>query len=67
LLYQTAHDLGQRLIDETLTAELDDYIARRERNPHSLPPSTVMLQGYVRDAASAGDVPPTSRRCPRPA
>jgi signal transduction histidine kinase len=58
LLYQTAHDLGQRLIDETLTAELDDYIARRERNPHSLPPSTVMLQGYVRDAASAGDVPP---------
>lgn len=58
LLYHTAHDLGQRLIDETLTAELDDYIARRERNPHSLPPSTVMLQGYVRDAASAGGVPP---------
>lgn len=58
LLYHTAHDLGQRLIDETLTAELDDYIARRERNPHSLPPATVMLQGYVRDAESAGDVPP---------
>ena len=57
LLYHAAHDLGQRLIDETLTAELDDYIARRERNPHSLPPSTVMLQGYVRDAASVGDVP----------
>lgn len=35
LLYQSAHDLGQRLIDETLTAELDDYIARRERNPLS--------------------------------
>ena len=57
LLYHAAHDLGQRLIDETLTAELDDYIARRERNPHSLPPSTVMLQGYVRDAESVGDVP----------
>lgn len=57
MLYQSAHDLGQRLIDETLTAELDDYIARRERNPHSLPPSTVIVQGYVRDAEGNGDVP----------
>jgi len=57
MLYQSAHDLGQRLVDETLTAELDDYIARRERNPHSLPPSTVILQGYVRDAGAADGVP----------
>lgn len=57
MLYQSAHDLGQRLIDETLTAELDDYIARRERNPYSLPPSTVILQGYIRDAEGHGDVP----------
>jgi len=57
VLYQAAHDLGQRLIDETLSAELDDYIARRERNPASLPPSTVIVQGYVRDADGAGDVP----------
>ncbi len=57
MLYQSAHDLGQRLIDETLTAELDDYMARRERNPHSLPPSTVIVQGYVKDAAGGGDVP----------
>lgn len=56
-LYRSAHDLGQRLIDETLTAELDDYIARRERNPYSLPPSTVVLQGYVRSADGTGDVP----------
>jgi len=56
-LYQGAHDLGQRLIDETLSAELDDYIARRERNPASLPPSTVILQGYVRTAKEMGDVP----------
>lgn len=46
-LHQAAHDQSQRLIDETLSAELDDYIARRERNPLSLPPSTVTLQGYV--------------------
>ena len=57
VLYQGAHDLGQRLIDETLSAALDDYIARRERNPASLPPSTVIVQGYVRDAGGAGKVP----------
>lgn len=57
MLYQSAHDLGQRLLDETLSAELDDYIARRERNPHSLPPSTVTLQGYVADAPGQGEVP----------
>ncbi|MEO5348743.1 MAG: HAMP domain-containing histidine kinase [Magnetococcus sp. YQC-3] len=47
-LLLATHDLGQRLIDETLTAELDDYFARRERNPLSLPPKTVTLHGYVR-------------------
>jgi len=44
MVYQSAHDLSVRLIDETLTAELDDYIARRERNPLSLPPATVTLR-----------------------
>lgn len=57
VLYRGAHDLGQRLIDETLSAELDDYIARRERNPASLPPSTVIVQGYVREADGTGNVP----------
>jgi signal transduction histidine kinase len=57
MLHQAAHDLGQRLVDETLSAELDDYIARRERNPHSLPPSTVILQGYVRATGAADGVP----------
>jgi signal transduction histidine kinase len=57
VLYQGAHDLSERLIDETLSAELDDYIARRERNPASLPPATVILQGYVRDAEGHGEVP----------
>lgn len=56
-LYRGAHDLGQRLVDETLSAELDDYIARRERNPASLPPSTVIVQGYVRNAGGTGNVP----------
>lgn len=57
MVYQSAHDLSVRLIDETLTAELDDYIARRERNPLSLPPSTVTLQGFVREVNEADGVP----------
>lgn len=56
-MYQGAHDLGQRLIDETLSAELDDYIARRERNPASMPPATVVVHGYVQSAPGVGDVP----------
>jgi len=46
-LYFSAHDLGKRLIDETLQAEMEDYLARRARNPHSLPPNTLSLRGYV--------------------
>ncbi|MBF0340489.1 MAG: HAMP domain-containing histidine kinase [Magnetococcales bacterium] len=45
----TTHDLGERLIDQTLNAELDDFFARRDRNPHSQPPKTVTLHGYVRE------------------
>ncbi len=43
----TAHSLGERLIDETLRAEIDDYISRRSRNPNSLPPATISIQGYL--------------------
>ena len=46
-LYFGAQDAGERLIDETLNAEMQDYHARRSRNPHSLPPATVTLLGYV--------------------
>lgn len=43
----TAHNLGERLIDETLRAELEDYMSRRMRNPASLPPHTLSIRGYV--------------------
>src|SRR5512143_4322581 len=42
-----AHNLGERLMDETLRAEIEDYIARRARNPNSLPPATISVRGYV--------------------
>jgi hypothetical protein len=57
MMFQSAHDLSVRLVDETLTAELEDYIARRGRNPQSLPPATVTLQGYVRKAGETDGVP----------
>lgn len=55
----SAHNLSDRLIDETLRAELDDYISRRSRNPNSLPPATVSIQGYVfLPGQSKADIPP---------
>lgn len=40
-------DLEHRLIDEALSAELEDYLTRLARNPRSLPPQTVTLRGYL--------------------
>lgn len=62
VIYWSAHDLGQRLIDETLKAEMEDYIARRQRNPASLPPSTVTLRGYVLPPGSGTDSLPEPLR-----
>lgn len=46
-IWFAAQGVSQRLMDQTLQAELDDYMARRARNPHSLPPDTAGLRGYV--------------------
>ena len=55
-------DLEHRLIDEALSAELEDYLARLDRNPRSLPPQTVTLRGYLVQqtpvATLRGDLPP---------
>ncbi|WP_275099136.1 sensor histidine kinase [Sedimenticola hydrogenitrophicus] len=47
IIYLTSHDLETRLIDDTLVAELDDYVARRQRNPLSLPVRTATIRTYV--------------------
>ncbi len=52
-LYLVMRDAGIGLIDDTLTAEVQDYLARRARNPHSVPPATATLSGYVRPAGPA--------------
>ncbi|NEX19796.1 HAMP domain-containing histidine kinase [Thiorhodococcus mannitoliphagus] len=46
-MYVASHDLERRLVDDTLTAELDDYVARRQRNPQSLPERTATIRAFV--------------------
>ena len=61
-IWFAAHDVSQRLMDQTLKAELEDYMARRERNPNSLPPATASLRGYlVAPGSAAADLPPPLR------
>lgn len=53
------HNLGERLMDETLRAEIEDTISRRLRNPDSLPPATISVRGYIHvPGRSADDMPP---------
>jgi len=47
MIYLVSQDLERRLIDETLTAELDDYVARRARNPQSQPERTATIRAFV--------------------
>jgi signal transduction histidine kinase len=61
-LYLASRDLEQRLIDEALSAELEDYLARLSRNPQSLPPQTATIRGYViRTGALDEEVPAVLR------
>jgi signal transduction histidine kinase len=61
-LYLATHDAGLRLMDQTLKAELEDYLTRRERNPYSLPPATVTVSGYVTPPPTGAPLPPEQLR-----
>lgn len=64
-IYVASHDLEERLIDETLSAEMQDYISRRQRNPHSPPPATATIKGFVRPSIRfEGDIPEQIRDLP---
>lgn len=47
IIYIASHDLEEKLIDDTLTAELDDFVARHLRNPQSLPEQTATIKAYL--------------------
>jgi signal transduction histidine kinase len=58
----TAHSLGERLMDETLRAEIDGYISRRMRNPNALLPATISIQGYLLAHGQSNEsIPPELR------
>lgn len=61
-LYWATDDLSKRLIDETLTAELDDLMARHERNPRTFPPQTAILHGYIQETTDQVEQLPTYLR-----
>lgn len=58
VIYFASHDLEARLIDDTLKAELEDYIARRSRNPRSLPEQTATIRAYVVTEEGGARPPP---------
>ncbi len=46
-LYVLTIDMEERLIAETLSAELEDYIARYAIDPEAPPPASTMIRTYV--------------------
>jgi signal transduction histidine kinase len=63
-LYLASSDLEQRLIDEALGAEMEDYQARLARNPSSLPPDTATIRGYIARPDGGGQIPAALRDLP---
>ncbi len=63
-VYLTFQDLERRLIDEALTAEVQDYRARLARNPASLPPMTATVRGYLLRDDRPDERPPELRSLP---
>ncbi|WP_127477681.1 sensor histidine kinase [Sulfurivermis fontis] len=61
-VYFTSRDLEERLIDEALAAELEDYKARLARNPQSLPPLTATVRGYLLPRSASPDELPAALR-----
>lgn len=59
-LYVAVRDAGERLIDETMNAEIEDYLSRRSRNPSSPPPATATLLGYVLPPRPGEPTPPSA-------
>jgi len=59
----TAHNLGKRLMDETLIAEIDDFISRRVHNPLARLPASVSIRGFLQvQGKVAENISPELRR-----
>lgn len=49
-LYVLTHTMEERLIAETLSAELEDYMARYKLDPDTAPPSSTVIRTYIIDS-----------------
>ena len=47
VLFITVQQMGHRLMDETLRAELEVSVERHLHNPSYIPPNTISIKGYV--------------------
>ena len=64
-VYFAALKISDRLIEETLHAELEDSVVRHQRNPDFIPPDTLSIKGYVlTDQAVGRDIPDEIKSLP---
>jgi len=57
-LYIVSWNLEQRLIDEDLRAEFEDYLGRLSRNPAAPPPHSAIIKGYINRQGQASSAVP---------
>ncbi len=57
-LFLAMHSLGLRLMDETLSAEVEDYLSRQRINPNALLPSSISIRGYAHLPGERADALP---------
>ena len=57
VLYVLTIDMEERLIEETLSAELEDYMGRYALDPETAPPSSTKIRTYVFSSAGKRHVP----------
>lgn len=56
-VFFAARDIELRLLAETLTVEIEDFMARRARRPAALPPATQAIRTFVDSSQGGQPVP----------
>ena len=61
ILYWLTINMEERLIAETLSTELEDFIERYAENPTTVPPSSTVMRAYVIDDDTNASLPEVLR------
>lgn len=56
-VFFAARDIELRLLSETLTVEMEDFLARRARRPGALPPATQTIRTFVDSPGDGKSLP----------